>query len=242
MPCPEESDEFTDETRLLMVAAVLLASTLLAYVPFSVSPVEAASWPVLSAGVSHTCALMPSAQVECWGYNNYGELGNGTNTSSTTPIPVAGLPPAQQVAAGEFVTCAIDVSSDAWCWGSNQYGALGNGKTADKNKPVEVAAGQMQFSWISTGGLEFEVMGSGVPGAFTCGVLKGRGDVYCWGSNSNGQLGNGTATLNPNPTPILVNGLPGPASQVAAGGLARVRAADERSGLVLGAQQQRSAW
>jgi alpha-tubulin suppressor-like RCC1 family protein len=153
---------------------------------------------------------MPSQLVLCWGYNHYGQLGNGSNTLSTVPTPVVTLPPALSVAAGDFHTCAIDTSNQAWCWGSNQYGALGNGKTADKNKPVAVS-GEFQFMAIAAGGIE----GTSSPADFSCGITT-RGAVYCWGYNGNGQLGNGTTTNSS--VPVLVSGLPGTATQIAAGG------------------------
>jgi alpha-tubulin suppressor-like RCC1 family protein len=181
------------------------------------TPAGAATTPILSAGVTHTCALMPNSTVECWGYNHYGELGNGTTTDSSTPVTVTGLPPATEIAAGDFHTCAIDQASLAWCWGSNAFGALGNGKNNDKSTPVNVSP-SMQFSSIAAGGLELNVGGGkSAPGDFTCAVLKGRGDVYCWGFNANGQLGDGSTT-NSN-VPQLVTGLPGPAVSVTAGGL-----------------------
>jgi alpha-tubulin suppressor-like RCC1 family protein len=179
------------------------------------NPASAATTPILSAGVTHTCALMPNSTVECWGYNHYGELGNGTTANSSTPVNVNGLPPATQIAAGDSHTCAIDQAGLAWCWGSNAYGALGNGKNNDKSTPVNVSA-TMQFSSIAAGGIELTV-GGGTPGDFTCAVLKGRGDVYCWGLNANGELGDGSTT-NSN-VPQLVSGLPGPAVSVTAGGL-----------------------
>jgi alpha-tubulin suppressor-like RCC1 family protein len=192
---------------------VLLVGSLILWV-FAPKPAEANTVPVVSAGVSHTCALMPSGQVECWGYNNYGELGNGTTTLSTVPVGVAGLPPAVAVAAGSFHTCAIDTSGRAWCWGSNHYGALGNGTNTDSDTPVAVSGG-LKFKQISAGGIEFDVGGTGVPGDFTCGVTKG-GAVWCWGYGGNGQLGNGTDTSSN--VPVQVTRISN-AVQIAAGGL-----------------------
>jgi alpha-tubulin suppressor-like RCC1 family protein len=170
---------------------------------------------MVSAGVSHTCELQQGGLVKCWGFNGFGELGNGTTTNSTTPVPVTGMPAAASIAAGSFHTCAIDTTGAAWCWGSGHFGAIGDGKNANRVKPQAVS-GNLLFSQLSLGGIQLSG-GSGDPGDFTCGVTQSRGNVYCWGENSDGQLGNGNTT-NSN-VPVLVTGLPSPAIQVAAGGL-----------------------
>ena len=189
---------------LSVVVVVLLPVAGVAVV--DAPPATAGSNLVLSAGGAHTCALLVSDQVECWGDNAYGELGIGSTTSSTVPVGVTGLPPATQVATGLFHTCALDVTGAAWCWGANFFGELGNAKNTDKDKPVAVAT-SLRFSQITAGGIE-----SAEPGDFTCAVSTTRGSVYCWGWNNVGQLGTG-ATVSSN-VPALVTGLPKPAVQV----------------------------
>jgi alpha-tubulin suppressor-like RCC1 family protein len=202
-----------------MVLATLVAVCGCAVSVATAGPAAAATTPVVSTGTSHTCALMPSGQVNCWGSDQFGQLGDNSTTTSTVPVGVAGLPPASSVTAGSFHTCAVDHTGAAWCWGSGDFGQLGNGKTVDKDKPVAVSGG-LTFSQLSAGGIS--VAGPNQEGDFTCGVTASSpagasGQVYCWGLNSEGQLGNGTTTSSD--VPVAVTGLPTAAVQVAAGAL-----------------------
>lgn len=190
------------------MAAVALAVSLFA----SIGATQAATagpLPTVSAGNEHACLLLPSAQVMCWGYNAYGQLGNGTKIGSNVPVKVKKLPPAASISAGEFHTCAIDQAQVAWCWGSNQFGALGNGTTTDS--PVPVAIAGLSFQQIATGGSIYAT--TPVSHAdFTCGVTTSTA-VYCWGYGGDGQLGDGANSNSA--VPVLVTGIN--ASQVAAG-------------------------
>ncbi len=76
----------------------------------------------IASGQMHSCALMASGSVKCWGDNSYGELGDGTFVNSTTPVDVTGLPgPVQAITAGVAHACAI-VATNAYCWGANWCG------------------------------------------------------------------------------------------------------------------------
>src|SRR4051794_25772124 len=82
---------------------------------------------LVDTGEYHTCAVRGGG-VRCWGFNPYGELGNGTNTSSSVPVQVVGLTGGvQTVAVGEQHACALLLVGTVKCWGFNQYGALGSG-------------------------------------------------------------------------------------------------------------------
>jgi alpha-tubulin suppressor-like RCC1 family protein len=160
----------------------------------------------VSASGSHACALLPDGTLRCWGYNEYGQLGDGTTTHSSTPVAVAGITAALAVAAGHHHTCALLADGTVGCWGKNEFGQLGNGATCEAppcKTPLAVAV-----SGISTA-----VAVS--PGAYHTCALLADSTVRCWGHNMFGQLGNGANTNSS--TPVDVAGLP-PAVAVTAGG------------------------
>jgi len=145
------------------VAILGLLGSFLALGAVGSPPAAAAITPYVSAGGLSTCFLQSVGAVQCWGENQYGQLGDGTYTASVQPMAVAGLPPATAIAAGDEVTCAISSASAAWCWGRDNYGQLGNATTASRvNKPVPVAGG-LTFKQLSVKG-----------DVFACGLTVGE--------------------------------------------------------------------
>lgn len=144
----------------------------------------------ISAGGGHTCAVTAGA-VKCWGENYSGALGNNSTTSSKVPVDVLSLSGVTAVAAGGSHTCAL--TTDGWvkCWGDNSGGQLGNNSTISSPVPVEISTlrGVPTVTAVAAGG------------AHTCAVT-GEGHVKCWGSNSEGQLGNGATTSSPVPVDV----------------------------------------
>ncbi|MDQ3031606.1 MAG: hypothetical protein M3Y87_04255 [Myxococcota bacterium] len=138
----------------------------------------------------HTCAVLESGAVRCWGYNRSGQLGDGTTTSRSVPVAVVGLTTGvAAVTAGGDVTCALLDAGGARCWGTNGFGQLGDGTTTDRATPTPVV-GLGSATEIRTGGLH------------TCALLS-SGALQCWGANANGQLGDGTTAVRTMPTLVV---------------------------------------
>jgi hypothetical protein len=93
----------------------------------------------IACGVYHTLAITNDGKVWTWGFNLYGQLGNGTNTDSNVPVQVSGLNDITAVAGGYAHSLALTNSGVLWDWGYNNDGQLGNGTSTDSNVPIEVS-------------------------------------------------------------------------------------------------------
>ncbi len=175
--------------------------------PVAVSGLSAAV-AGLSAGWDFTCALTAAGGVLCWGDNRYGQLGNGSTTSSSSPVTVSGLTPGTRaISAGVDHACALTSVGGVVCWGRNQDGQLGDGTTTDSATPRPVNGLGSGVKFISAGG--------DLDASHTC-ALTISGSVKCWGSNQSGQLGNGGGANSS--SPVDVSGLSMGARAIAAGG------------------------
>jgi alpha-tubulin suppressor-like RCC1 family protein len=153
----------------------------------SVSASVVAPTTAIAAGGYDTCALR-NGTVECWGWNLYGQLGDGTTTDSPTPVVVSNLSGIAAVSAGFGPSCALLASGTVECWGDNADGELGNGSTTDATTPVTVTSlsGVRAIS----------------AGLFHACALLSSGTASCWGDNAYGQLGDGTTTSSTTPVPV----------------------------------------
>lgn len=150
-------------------------------------------------GAANACALTTAGGVKCWGYNPFGALGNGTTTSSATPVDVVGLSSGvTALAAGFNHVCALTEAGGVKCWGWNGFGNLGDDTTTNRTTPVDVVG-------LASG---VKAITAGMPGYFTghtCALLE-TGAVKCWGQNSLGELGDGTKTMRTTPVDVAALG------------------------------------
>jgi len=151
---------------------------------------------VQESGGEHTCALTVANDAYCWGWNGFGQLGDGTTTNRLVPTPVFGGIKFLTLSAGSYNTCGLTSSGQAYCWGHNSRGQIGDGTTVNRLTPTPVQQSGLTFRRITAGGIEY-----------ACG-LTAAGSAYCWGQNPGGQLGSNVnvGTTLPNPLPLPVQG------------------------------------
>ena len=146
----------------------------------------------ISAGDHHTCAINAAGAAFCWGDGGQGRLGNNDTQSALTPVAVhdgagLGLTGVQSISAGSSNTCAINAAGAAYCWGNGSSGKLGNNSTGSSSSPVAVETstglGATGVQSISTGSVN------------SC-AINAAGAAYCWGSGSNGALGNNSVGMS----------------------------------------------
>lgn len=175
--------------------------------PFVSNPLEVVGLrsgvDAIAAADSFSCALTSTGGVQCWGRNNSGELGDGTTTDSPTPVAVSGMSSGVAAfASGSYDTCVLTNSGGAKCWGVSGFGQLGDGTTDSSSTPVDVTGLASGVTAIATG--EYH----------TCAV-DAAGGIKCWGTNYDGELGDGSTTDSS--VPVGVEGLDGRQVAVAAG-------------------------
>lgn len=153
------------------------------------------SYAMISSGGRGVCGIITStSKVKCWGWNGYGEVGDGTYTQRNSPVSIDAATSYLKVVVGGSenggqTACGITSANDLKCWGDNQYGQYGNGTNTSSTTPVVLHAGT-KYSDISVGGL------------FTCGITT-AGQLRCWGVNWDGQLADGT--FNDSNVPLNVD-------------------------------------
>ncbi len=163
-----------------------------------------AAWKAIGGGESHTCGVGTNGTMWCWGYNGFGQLGDGTEDDHRRPNQVGSATNWKTVAVGTYHSCGLRTNDTLWCWGMNGYGQIGDGNggfNVEQREPVRVGSS----TWTSVTLGEYH----------SCGV-RSDGSGWCWGNNSNGQAGDNTAGTN-RLDPVRVKGT-GDWSSMSAGG------------------------
>jgi len=142
----------------------------------------------VSTGGYHTCAIVGSGNVKCWGFNAHGQLGDGTLSDSSTPVDVIGITSAKAIVAGEYHSCAALTDGSVACWGEDSNNELGDGDSADSPAPVNVQIDRKTPPTLLGNANSVSASTAYWRGTHTC-ALTSNGAIYCWGLDSYGQLG-----------------------------------------------------
>ena len=148
-------------------------------------------WKQIRGGSFSAFGIRANGTLWAWGYNNFGRLGDGTTTNRSSPVSVVGgFTDWKQVSDGGEATGAIRSNGTAWCWGRNTVGQLGDGTTTDRSSPVSVVGGFTDWTQISGNGSNIV-------------AIRASGTAWAWGSNGNGQLGDGTTSSRSSPVSVV---------------------------------------
>lgn len=150
------------------------------------SPVQTAAfgnnWKQVSGGYAHKAAVKTDGTLWTWGYNYYGQLGDGTKSSFNKKSPIQTVSYGTDwnlVACGNSFTVAIKKDGTLWAWGINGYGQLGNNTTTNRSSPVQEITGGTNWSTVACGY------------AVTV-ATKTDGTLWTWGANLAGEIGDNT--------------------------------------------------
>ncbi|MFJ8018579.1 hypothetical protein [Streptomyces sp. NPDC096339] len=151
----------------------------------------------VAAGGEHSLAVLTDGTVRTWGYNVFGQLGNGADADSSTPVVVCApgqtnctanpLTGVRSLAAGEGHSLAALTDGTVRSWGFNGSGQLGNGTNTATSLPVQVCATGQTAPCTS---FQTGITNIAAGGVYSL-ALRADGGVQSWGSNNSGQLGNG---------------------------------------------------
>jgi len=149
---------------------------------------NATNWSSVSAGNHYTVAIA-DGELWAWGSNAQGQLGDGTITNRNIPTRIGNATNWYSISAGNMHTVAITESGELWAWGYNGQGRLGDGTTTNRRSPTRIGGSAANWRSVSAG--------SNHTVAITL-----YGGLWAWGSNFDGQLGDGTTTNRNVPTRI----------------------------------------
>jgi alpha-tubulin suppressor-like RCC1 family protein/rRNA maturation protein Nop10 len=145
-------------------------------------------WTTVADGIGHSLGIKSDGTLWAWGNNLYGQLGNGTNTNTTTPIQVGSDRNWLSISAGSYHSVAIKTDGTLWAWGNNAQGKLGDGTTTNRNSPIQIGTAA---NWMNVSA-----------GSTHTHAIKSDGTLWAWGGNGSGQLGDGTTTSRTTPVQI----------------------------------------
>ncbi len=150
-------------------------------------------WASVAPGASHACALKSDASLWCWGRNDRGQLGDGAASGQPALQPSrVGTASWAALGGGGSHTCGIQADGSLWCWGADSDGALGLEGAGDQAEPQRVGT-RTDWAHVDTGG--------GAEGEHTCAGTDG-GELWCWGSGTNGEMGDGSGSSSPDPVQV----------------------------------------
>ncbi len=155
----------------------------------------------IGLGQKHGCALTDEGRVLCWGTNVLGQLGDGTQVDHHVPTETSDFGVAVTIAVGGFHACAVDELGGTWCWGATTRGQVGQ---AEDNLEDDCASDEGPLSCLPVPvPLPERAQLVSAGREHTCAAVEG-GSVLCWGSNEEGQLGDGGFADTHEPTPLSV--------------------------------------
>jgi len=168
------------------------------------SPVQTVSggtnWKQVSVGSLMTHAIKTDGTLWGWGYNSFGQLGDNTTASKSSPVQtVAAGTNWKFVSSDVFTIGAIKTDGTLWTWGDNSYGALGTNDTTNRSSPVQTVAAGVNWKQLSVGGYHIA-------------AIKTDGTLWLWGQNTDfftgatGQLGDNTIISKSSPVQTVSGG------------------------------------
>lgn len=173
-----EIDEIKEDNLYLVTVPTLVANT----------AVSSTATTAIGHNSKFYATVKTDGTLWAWGNNVYGQLGDGTTLSKSSPVQVGTANNWIQVAQGQFHTVAIDTDGKIWSWGRNNYGQLGDGTFNNSSTPNQIGSSTI---WSKV-----------VCGLNSTMAIKTNGTLWGWGRNERGELGNGTTTNVLAPTQI----------------------------------------
>lgn len=149
---------------------------------------SATNWKEVVCGDYHTIGIKQDGTLWAWGYNGYGNLGDGSTENRNVPTQIGTGTNWKQVECGSYHSQAIKSDGTLWVWGYNGYGQLGDGTTDDKHTPVQIGSAT---NWRQVAGGYYHSL-----------AIKENGTLWAWGYNGYGQLGDGEFSSQLSPVQI----------------------------------------